>query len=70
VVAAIAAAARLLGVPEGAVLLAGGGARSPLVAQLLAEALERPVRPLGLRSASAVGAALLAARGTACGNFA
>jgi xylulokinase len=69
VVAAIAAAARLLGVPEGAVLLAGGGARSPLVAQVLAEALERPVRPLGLRSASAVGAARLAGRGLGFRNF-
>ncbi|TQN41632.1 xylulokinase [Blastococcus colisei] len=45
------------------VLLTGGGARSGVVVQLLADVLERPVRPLGLRSASAVGAALLAGRG-------
>jgi xylulokinase len=45
------------------VLITGGATRSGLVAQLLADVLERPVRPLGLRSASAVGAALLAGRG-------
>jgi len=45
------------------VLLTGGAMRAGIVAQLLAEALGRPVRPLGLRSASAVGAALLAGRG-------
>jgi xylulokinase len=45
------------------VLLTGGVVRTGLVAQLLADALGRPVRPLGLRSASAVGAAMLAGRG-------
>ncbi|GAA3153311.1 FGGY family carbohydrate kinase [Blastococcus jejuensis] len=63
VVFAIASAAALLDVPDGLVLLSGGGARSALVPQLLADVLDRPVRPVWLRSASAVGAALLAARG-------
>jgi xylulokinase len=45
------------------VLLTGGATRSAVVAQLMADALGRPVRPLGLRSASAVGAAVLAGRG-------
>jgi len=63
VVFAIASAAALLDVPEGPVLLSGGGARSAPVPQLLADVLGRPVRPVRLRSASAVGAALLAARG-------
>ncbi|RBY91848.1 carbohydrate kinase [Blastococcus sp. TBT05-19] len=64
VVRAVAAAAALLDVPDdGApVVLTGGGARSALVQQLLADALRRPVRHLALRSASAIGAALLAAR--------
>lgn len=64
VVRAVAAASALLDPPdEGApVLLTGGGARALLVQQLLADALGRPVRHLRLRSASAVGAALLAAR--------
>jgi xylulokinase len=60
---AVGAAAALLDVPDGPVRLTGGGARSALVPQLLADVLGRPVRPLRLRSASAVGAALLAARG-------
>jgi xylulokinase len=67
VVFAISAAADLLGPDEGQdegpVLLTGGGARSAVVPRLLADVLGRPVRPLRLRSASAVGAALLAARG-------
>lgn len=64
VVFAIRAAVELLAVvdPE-PVLLTGGATRSGLVVQLLADVLGRPVRPLGLRSASAVGAALLAGRG-------
>ncbi len=44
-------------------MLTGGGARSAVVQQLLADVLRRPVRHLRLRSASAVGAALLAGRG-------
>jgi xylulokinase len=43
------------------VVLTGGGARSDVVRQLLADVLGRPVLPLSLRSASAVGAARLAA---------
>ena len=45
------------------VVLTGGATRSELVVQVLADVLGRPIRPLGLRSASAVGAALLAGRG-------
>ena len=61
---AIRAAVALLDVPDDdPVLLTGGANRSGVVAQLLADVLERPVRPLGLRSASAVGAAMLAGRG-------
>ncbi|HET6392329.1 MAG TPA: FGGY family carbohydrate kinase [Blastococcus sp.] len=64
VVFAIRAAFELLDMrDQEPVLLTGGAMRAGLVAQLLAEALGRPVRPLGLRSASAVGAALLAGRG-------
>jgi xylulokinase len=61
---AVGAAGALLGPPEGAVVLTGGGGRSPVVRQLLADVLGRPVRWLPLRSASAIGAAMLAARGT------
>lgn len=66
VVFAVAAAWQLLDVPDdGApVVLTGGGARSDVVAQLLADVLGRPVRYLRLRSASAIGAAMLAGRGT------
>lgn len=61
VVFAVRAAFDLLDVADrGPVLLTGGAARSGILTQLLADALGRPVRPLGLRSASAVGAALLA----------
>ncbi|NEM05114.1 FGGY family carbohydrate kinase [Geodermatophilus normandii] len=64
VLAAVAAAAGLLGeVPGGPVVLTGGGGRSPLVRQVLADSLGRPVAYLPLRSASAVGAAVLAGRG-------
>jgi xylulokinase len=64
VVSAVGAAARLLpGEGSGPVVLTGGGARPALVRQLLADVLGRPVRYLAVRSASAVGAALLAARG-------
>jgi xylulokinase len=62
---AIGAAFRLLDVPEDdqAVVLTGGGARPAVVRQLLADVLGRPMRPLPLRSASAIGAAVLAGRG-------
>ncbi|MGX5656529.1 FGGY family carbohydrate kinase [Geodermatophilus nigrescens] len=64
VLTAVADAARLLGEPpDGPVVLTGGGGRSPLVRQVLADLLGRPVVPLALRSASAVGAAVLAGRG-------
>jgi xylulokinase len=63
---AVAAAFELLDVPADTapVVLTGGGARATVVQQLLADVLWRPVRHLRLRSASAVGAALLAGRGT------
>ena len=62
---AIGAAFRLLDVPEGdqPVVLTGGGARPAVVRQLLADVLRRRVRHLPLRSASAIGAAVLAGRG-------
>jgi xylulokinase len=65
VVFAVGAAADLLDVPDdGApVVLTGGGARSGVVRQLLADVLRRPVRSSPSRSASAVGAAVLAGRG-------
>ncbi|UOY01334.1 FGGY family carbohydrate kinase [Blastococcus sp. PRF04-17] len=64
VVFAVRAAFDLLDVTDREpVLLTGGAARSGILTQLLADALGLPVRPLGLRSASAVGAALLAGRG-------
>ncbi|MGY1623396.1 FGGY family carbohydrate kinase [Geodermatophilus sp. SYSU D00965] len=63
VVFAVGAAADLLG-GRGPVVLTGGGGRAPVVAQLLADVLGEPVRTVALRSASAVGAALLAGRGT------
>jgi xylulokinase len=53
----------VLGGHQGAVLLSGGGARDPWVRQLLADVLDRPLRYVRLRSASALGAAVLAARG-------
>ncbi|TFV92471.1 carbohydrate kinase [Blastococcus sp. CT_GayMR20] len=62
---AVAAAVGLLDVPSGAVpvVLTGGGARAAVVQQVLADVLQWPVRHLRLRSASAVGAAMLAGRG-------
>jgi xylulokinase len=62
---AIGAAFDLLDVPAGdePVVLTGGGTRSAGVQQLLADVLRRPVRRLPLRSASAIGAAVLAGRG-------
>jgi xylulokinase len=64
VVSAVGAAAELLGPVDGGVVLTGGGGRVPLVRQLLADVLGRPVTWLPLRSASAIGAAMLAGRGT------
>jgi xylulokinase len=63
VVFAVGAASDLLEPGDGPVLLTGGGARSGVVQQLVADVLRRPVRALRLRSASAVGAAVLAGRG-------
>jgi xylulokinase len=62
---AIGAAFGLLDVPDSdePVVLTGGGTRSAVVQQLLADVLRRPVRRLSLRSASAIGAAVLAGRG-------
>ncbi len=45
------------------VVVSGGGARDPWVRQLIADVLGRPLVYVPLRSASAVGAAVLAARG-------
>jgi len=44
------------------VVLTGGGAREPLVRQVIADCLGAPITYVPLRSASAVGAAVLAAR--------
>ncbi|SDX47316.1 xylulokinase [Modestobacter sp. DSM 44400] len=62
---AVAAAADLLGTPADGdpVALTGGGARDAGVQQLLADVLGRPVRHVRVHSASAAGAAVLAARG-------
>lgn len=53
----------LIDAPPGPVLLTGGGGRDPFLRQLVADVLDRPVRFVTLRSVSAVGAAVLAARG-------
>jgi xylulokinase len=53
----------LLGAGGRPVRLTGGGSRSDLVAQLLADALHVPVRRMTVPAASATGAAILAARG-------
>ncbi|GAA4744871.1 FGGY family carbohydrate kinase [Modestobacter marinus] len=64
VACAVAAALDLLGPGDGGpVVLTGGGARDAGVQQLLADVLARPVQHVQVRSASAAGAALLAARG-------
>lgn len=52
----------LLGDADAPVLLCGGGARDPVVRRLLADCVGVPLTYVPLRSASAVGAALLAAR--------
>lgn len=53
----------LLGAGETEIVVSGGGARDPWVRELLATVLGRALRYVSLRSASAVGAAMLAARG-------
>ncbi|KGH44714.1 carbohydrate kinase [Modestobacter caceresii] len=64
VACAVAAALDLLGPDaDGTVVLTGGGARDAGVQQLLADVLARPVQHVQVRSASAAGAAVLAARG-------
>jgi xylulokinase len=63
VVAAVGAAAELLGPAGDRVVLTGGGGRVPLVRELLADVLRRPVTWWPRRSASAIGAAVLAGRG-------
>ncbi len=52
----------LLGAESSDVVLSGGGARDRWVRQLIADVLGRPVSYVSLRSASGVGAAVLAAR--------
>jgi len=64
VVHAIGRAVRLLGdTGDGEVVLTGGGGRASVVRTLLAQEIGRPVTWRPLRSASAIGAALLAAQG-------
>jgi xylulokinase len=65
VLAAVGTAFGLLEVPadDRPVVLTGGGGRSALVQQVLADVLRRPVQHVRVRSASAVGAAMLAGRG-------
>jgi xylulokinase len=46
------------------IVLAGGGARSPLWRQIVADVFDLPVRPLATSEQSALGAALLAGAGT------
>ncbi len=53
----------IIGGLDRSVLLSGGGARDPWVRQLVTDVLQQPVTYLQMRSASALGAALLAARG-------
>jgi xylulokinase len=63
---AIRRGTELLGGARGPVLLSGGGAREPWLRQLIADVIGAPMRYVDLRSASAVGAAVLAARGVGC----
>lgn len=58
--AALQAAIELAGIVPTAVLLAGGGARIPLLTQIVSEQLHRPVR-VAPQGAAAIGAALAAA---------
>lgn len=55
---------RALGVPVRELRLTGGGARSPLWGEILAGALEAPLRQLAVDEGPAFGAAILAATGT------
>lgn len=48
---------------HGPVVLTGGGSRDPFVRQLVADVLDRPADVVGMRSATAIGAAVVAARG-------
>lgn len=59
----LARAVSLLEDSGGTIRLTGGGARQPLLPQLVADLTRRPVEVITLRSPSALGAALLAARG-------
>jgi xylulokinase len=52
-----------LGAAPGEIVLAGGGARSPVWRQIVADASGLPVRPLQVSEQSAVGACLLAGLG-------
>ena len=54
---------QVMGVDDDEIVLSGGGARDPWVRQLIVDVAGRPMRHVHLRSASAVGAAMLAARG-------
>jgi xylulokinase len=49
--------------PGDVVRVTGGGAREPVVQQLLADVTGRAVQRVDVRSSSATGAAILAARG-------
>ncbi len=60
---AVRAGIGLLGEKPAAVRVTGGGARNPLVPQMLADLLETCVEVRSERSASAVGAAMIAAAG-------
>jgi xylulokinase len=53
----------VIGAHPGPVLLCGGGSREPWMRQLIVDVVGRPICHVQLRSASAVGAAMLAARG-------
>ena len=52
-----------LGPPPDQVILAGGGAKSPLWRQMVADVFGRPVRPLQVSEQSALGACALAGLG-------
>lgn len=52
-----------LGAVQESIMLTGGGARDPWVRQVICDVLDRPLTYVPLRSGSAVGAAVLAARG-------
>ena len=54
---------REMGAAPAEIVLAGGGARSPLWRQIIADAFGLPVRPLQVSEQSAVGACMLAGLG-------